>query len=49
MKSIIITFSVLLFIFIIFQSFTYMSTGQTEKQKYAVVQNEAEFEIRFYP
>jgi len=49
MKTIIITFTVLLLIFVLFQSFTYMSTGKTEEQKYTVVHKESEFEIRFYP
>ena len=31
------------------QSFTVMAFGETEKQKYSVVQSEKEFEIRFYP
>ena len=31
------------------QSFTTMAFGETEKQKYTVVRQEKEFEIRFYP
>ena len=31
------------------QSFTVMAFGETEKQKYTVVRQEKEFEIRFYP
>lgn len=49
MKTIIITFTLLFLVFVLFQSFTYMSTGKTEEQKYTVVQKEPEFEIRLYP
>ena len=49
MKTLVITISVIIVIFILFQSFTIMSIKKTEEQKYSVVQSEKEFEIRFYP
>ena len=49
MKAIIITVTVLVFIFILFQSFTMMSTNKAEEQKYTVVHQDKDFEIRFYP
>ena len=36
-------------IVVLFQSFVLKSTNETEQQKYAVVGNYKEFEIRFYP
>jgi len=49
MKILIITISVIAGLFIIFQSFTIMSTEKAEEQKYTVVYPDKEFEIRFYP
>ncbi len=49
MKTIIILGSVVIVIFILFQSYTSMSTGKTEVQKYSVVHKDNDFEIRFYP
>lgn len=49
MKILIITISVIAGLFIIFQSFTIMSTEKAEEQKYTVVFPDKEFEIRFYP
>ena len=49
MKILIITFSVIAGLFIIFQSFTIISTEKAEEQKYTVVFPDKEFEIRFYP
>ena len=49
MKILIITISVIACLFIIFQSFTIISTKKAEEQKYTVVFPDKEFEIRFYP
>ena len=49
MKAIIIAGSIVIVIFILFQSYSFMSTSKTEVQKYSVVQKERDFEIRFYP
>lgn len=39
----------IIIIVVLFQSFVLKSTNETEQQKYAVVGNYKEFEIRFYP
>ena len=49
MKILVITISVIIVLFIVFQSFTIMSSKKTEEQKYTVVHADREFEIRFYP
>jgi len=49
MKIFIISISVIIVLFITFQSFTIMSTEKAEEQKYTVVFHDKEFEIRFYP
>ena len=49
MKTLIILGSVIIVLFVIFQSFTIMSTEKAEEQKYTVVFPDKEFEIRFYP
>ena len=49
MKIIIVVAVVIIIIIAIFQSFTLMSANKTEEQKYTVVRNEKDFEIRFYP
>lgn len=47
MKSILITFFLLILAFITFQSF--LAFSNIEKQKYRVIKKEKEYEIRFYP
>ena len=49
MKSTMIIAIAILLILIIAQSFTIMSTKNTENQQYTVVLKEKEFEVRFYP
>jgi len=49
MKSTMIIAIAVLLILIITQSFTIMSSNNTENQQYSVVLKEKEFEIRFYP
>jgi hypothetical protein len=49
MKAIIITIAIGILIFILFQSFTYMSIIKTEKQKYTVILKDKDLEVRFYP
>lgn len=49
MKKMTIVLAVLLLIFIVFQSFMAISTGNIEKQKYQVIKKEKDFEIRYYP
>jgi hypothetical protein len=49
MKTIIIILIVAITVFLIFQSFLLMSANKTEEQKYTVVFQEKDFEIRFYP
>lgn len=49
MKTTMIIAIVILLILIIAQSFTIMSTKNTENQQYTVVLKEKEFEVRFYP
>ena len=39
----------IIIIAVLFQSFVSKSTNETEQQKYSVVRNYKEFEIRFYP
>ena len=48
MKTIILSIAII-FIIIIFQSFTLMSAQKTEEQKYTVLHKEKDLEIRFYP
>ena len=49
MKAIIIIVIVIIVIFISFQTFALVSANKTEKQKYTVIYQDKEFEIRFYP
>jgi hypothetical protein len=49
MKSTMIIAIAILLILLITQSFTIMSSNNTENQQYSVVLKEKEFEIRFYP
>jgi hypothetical protein len=49
MKSFIIIATIIIILFILFQSFTVMSINKTEEQKYNVVTKEKDYEIRFYP
>ena len=49
MKIIIVATVVIIIIIAVFQSFTLMSANKTEEQKYTVIRNEKDFEIRFYP
>ncbi|NEW81911.1 MAG: heme-binding protein [Mariniphaga sp.] len=49
MKILIISISVIIGLFILFQSFTIISTKKAEEQKYTVVFPGKEFEIRYYP
>ena len=49
MKTTAITLSVLLVLVLLFQAFRYITNQQVEEQKYKVIKNYPEFEIRFYP
>ena len=49
MKLFLIITSLAIVLIILFQSFTIMSTKNTEEQKYTVIQKDNDFEIRFYP
>jgi hypothetical protein len=49
MKIALILFSTLLVLFFIFQIYTVMATSQTNAQPYTVLQQEEEYEIRYYP
>ncbi|MBK7212998.1 MAG: heme-binding protein [Bacteroidales bacterium] len=49
MKTFLIVSAIAVFIFIIFQSFMLMPSTKTEEQKYTVILQEKDFEIRFYP
>ena len=49
MRIFFIICTVVVFIIVIFQSYTVMSANKTEEQKYNVILKDKEFEIRFYP
>lgn len=49
MKTFFIIITIAIVIMVLFQSFTIMSTNKSEEQKYTVILNEDDFEIRFYP
>ncbi len=49
MKTFIVLTSIAIAIMVLFQSFTIMSTNKSEEQKYTVILNDDDFEIRFYP
>jgi hypothetical protein len=49
MKTFIIILAVSILLMVLLQSFTIMAINKTEEQKYSVVRNYKDFEIRFYP
>ena len=49
MKNLRIAFTVLFLLFVLFQSIVIMASNKTEEQKYTVLQNDKNFEIRYYP
>jgi hypothetical protein len=49
MKMIIIILAVVILLTLLLQSFIVMSTNKTEEQKYSLVREYKDFEIRFYP
>jgi len=49
MKTFIIITSVILVLFIVFQSFMVVAVNKTEEQNYSIILEEQNFEIRFYP
>ena len=49
MKLTLIITLILLGIFVIFQTYTALSTTNTAKQPYTIIRKEKDFEIRFYP
>ncbi len=49
MKIFIIIASVILVLFIVFQSFMVVAVNKTEDQNYSVILEEQNFQIRFYP
>lgn len=49
MKIFLITASILISLFVLFQIYTTMSTHKTETQAYQVIRVEKNFEIRYYP
>ena len=49
MKIFIISSAVIILLTILLQSFIIMPTNKTEEQKYSLVRNYKDFEIRFYP
>ena len=49
MKTFIVLTTIAIVIVVLFQSFTIMSSNKTEEQKYTVILNDKDFEIRFYP
>lgn len=49
MKVILVSIFVIIVLIIVFQSYTLMSAKKTEEQKYTVIRQEKDFEIRFYP
>lgn len=49
MKITLIIISILVLLFILFQTYTSMATGKSELQPYQVIKKEKEFEIRYYP
>jgi hypothetical protein len=49
MKTFFVITAIAIFIIVIFQSFTLISTKKTEEQKYTVIHQDKDFEIRFYP
>jgi hypothetical protein len=49
MKIFLLSLTILLVIFIVFQIYTSMSTGKSEEQPYKIIRTEESFEIRHYP
>jgi len=49
MKTFIVLTTIAIVIVVLFQSFTIISSNKTEEQKYTVILNDKDFEIRFYP
>lgn len=49
MKTFIVITAIVIFLIVLFQSFTIMSANKTEEQKYTVILKDNDFEIRFYP
>jgi hypothetical protein len=49
MKMVIIILAVIILITLLLQFFTIMSTNKTEEQKFSLVREYKDFEIRFYP
>jgi len=49
MKTIIVVTAIVIFLIVLFQSYTIMSANKTEEQKYTVILKDNDFEIRFYP
>jgi hypothetical protein len=49
MKLFFIILAVTIILLVLLQSFTIMAINKTEEQKYSVVRNYKDFEIRFYP
>ncbi len=49
MKTFIALTAIVIFLIVLFQSFTIMSANKTEEQKYTVILKDNDFEIRFYP
>jgi hypothetical protein len=49
MKLFFIILAVTILLLVLLQSFTIMAINKTEEQKYSVVRNSKDFEIRFYP
>ena len=49
MKTIIVVTAIVIFLIVLFQTYTIMSANKTEEQKYTVILKDKDFEIRFYP
>ncbi len=49
MKIFIITISIIVGLFLLFQIYTFMSINKTETQAYKLIRKEKNFEIRYYP
>lgn len=49
MKTFIVLTAIAMAILVLFQSFTIISTNKTEEQKYTLILQDKDFEIRFYP
>ena len=49
MKITLIVLSILIVLFIVFQTYLSMASGNSETQPYKIIRSEKDFEIRFYP